>query len=140
MIYVGIDVSLNSVAICVVDNAGKPIRDGTASADAPSIADYLEPFADQVQRVGLKAGPMSEWLTANLIQLGLPAICLEARQVNAALSAMPVKTDRNDARGIAQVVRTGWFKAVHVKSIGSQQARALAAARKHVIRSVAAAE
>lgn len=140
MIYVGLDVSLNSVAICVVDDAGRIIREGTTSADAPSIAHYLEPLAGQVERVGLEAGPISEWLTANLIQLGLPAISLEARQVKAALSAMPVKTDRNDARGIAQVVRTGWFKPVHVKSIGSQQARTLAAARKHVIRSVAAAE
>lgn len=58
----------------------------------------------------------------NLIELGLPAVSLQARQVKAALSAMPVKTDRNDARGIAQVVRTGWFKPVHVKSIGSQRA------------------
>ncbi|WP_343057372.1 IS110 family transposase [Chthonobacter rhizosphaerae] len=65
---------------------------------------------------------------------------MEARQVKAALSAMPVKTDRNDARGIAQVARTGWFKPVHVKSIDSQQARTLTAARKHVVRSVAAAE
>lgn len=120
--------------------AGRIIREGTTSADAPSIAHYLEPLTGQVERVGLEAGPISEWLTANLIQLGLPAISLEARQVKAALSAMPVKTDRNDARGIAQVVRTGWFKPVHVKSIGSQQARTLAAARKHVIRSVAAAE
>jgi transposase len=83
---------------------------------------------------------MSEWLTASLIRLGLPAISLEGRQVKAALSALPVKTDRNDARGIAQVVRTGWYKAVHVKSIGSQQARMLAAARKHLVRSISAAE
>lgn len=97
------------MAICVVDRLGAFVREGTTSADAPSIARYLEPF-------------------------------LEARQVKAALSAMPVKSDRNDARGIAQVVRTGWFKPVHVKSIGSERARTLAAARKHVIRSVAAAE
>jgi len=94
----------------------------------PSIAHYIEPLAGQVERVGLEAGPISEWLIANSIQLGLPAISLEARQVKAALSAMPVKTDRNDARGIAQIVRTGWFKPVHVKSIRSQQARTLAAA------------
>lgn len=140
MIYVGLDVSLNSVAICVVDADGRLVREGATAADAPSITRYLEPWADQVERIGLEAGPTSEWLTANLIELGLPAISLEARQVKAALSAMPVKTDRNDARGIAQVVRTGWFKPVHVKSIGSQQARTLAAARKHIVRSIAAAE
>ncbi|WP_245508933.1 IS110 family transposase [Bradyrhizobium nanningense] len=123
MIYVGLDVSLNSVAVCAVDETGKLVREGTTLADAPSIVQYLEPWAGQVQRVGLEGGPTSEWLTANLIELGLPAVSLEARQVKAALSAMPVKTDRNDARGIAQVVRTGWFKPVHVKSIGSQRAR-----------------
>ncbi|MCP1909530.1 transposase [Bradyrhizobium elkanii] len=90
-------------------------------ADAPTILQYLEPWAGQVERVGLEAGPTSQWLTANLIELGLPAVSLEARQVKAALSAMPVKTYRNDARGIAQVVTTGWFKPVHVKSIGSQR-------------------
>lgn len=99
-----------------------------------------EPWAGQVERVGLEAGPTSEWLTANQIELGWPAVSLEVRQVKAALSAMPVNTDRNDARGIAQVVRTGWFKPVHVKSIGSQRARTLAAARKHIIHSIAAAE
>jgi len=140
MIYVGLDVSLNSVAICVVDETGKLIQEGTTPADAPSILRYLERWAGQIERIGLEAGPTSEWLTANLIALGLPAVSLESRQVKAALSAMPVKTDRNDARGIAQLVRTGWFKPVHVKSIGSQRARTLAAARKHVIRSVAATE
>lgn len=132
MIYVGLDVSLNSVAICVVDASGKLVQEGTTSADAPSIARYLEPLSGRVERVGLEAGPTSEWMTANLIQLGLPAISLESRQVKAALSAMPAKTDRNDARGIAQAVRTGWFKQVHVKSVCSQQTRTLAAARKHV--------
>lgn len=140
MIYVGLDVSLNSVAVCAVDETGKLIREGTTLADAPSIVQYLEPCAGQIERVGLEAGPTSEWLTAILIELGLPAVSLEARLVKAALSAMPVKTDRNDARGIAQVVRTGWFKPVHVKSISSQRARTLAAARKHIIRSIAAAE
>jgi transposase len=140
MVYVGLDVSLNSVSVCVVDEAGAIMREGTVYADAPSIFSFVEPWQDRIVRVGLEAGPISEWLTANLARLGLPAVSLEARQVKAALSAMPVKTDRNDARGIAQVVRTGWYKAVHVKSIGSQQARMLATARKHVVRSIAAAE
>ncbi|MGC0387708.1 transposase [Bradyrhizobium liaoningense] len=86
MIYVGLDVSLNSVAVCAVDETGKLIREGTTLADAPSIVQYLEPWADQVERVGLEAGPTSEWLTANVIELGLPAISLKARQVKAALS------------------------------------------------------
>lgn len=140
MVYVGLDVSLNSVAICVIDSDGKVVREGTTIADPPSIAHFLGPWSGAVERVGLEAGPTSEWLTANLLKLGFPTVSMEARQVKAALSAMPVKTDRNDARGIAQVARTGWFKPVHVKSIDSQQARTLAAARKHIVRSVAAAE
>lgn len=104
----------------------------------PSIVGYLEPWASQVERVGLEAGPSPEWLTANLIGLRLPAVSLEARQVKAALSAMPVKTDRNDARGIS--CENCLFQTDHVKSIGSQRARTLAAARKHIIRSIAAAE
>lgn len=138
--YVGLDVSLNAISVCVVDEAGVIVREGTVGADGTSIYAFIEPWQDRIVRVGLEAGPMSEWITASLIELGLPAISLEARQVKAALSAMPVKTDRNDARGIAQVVRTGWYKTVHVKSIGSQQARTLAAARKHLVRSIAATE
>src|SRR4051794_8563178 len=112
MIYAGLDVSLSSVAICVVDAAGVILREGTVVAEPAKIAAFLRAADGQLARVGLEAGPMSEWITAGLIALGLPAVSLEARQVKAALSAMPVKTDRNDARGIAQVVRTGWFKAV----------------------------
>jgi transposase len=140
MVYVGLDVSLNSVSICVVDEAGAILREGSVCADAPSIFSFVESWRHCIVRVGLEAGPMSEWLTASLARLGLPAISLEARQVKAALSAMTVKTDRNDARGIAQIVRTGWYKTVHVKSIGSQHARTLAAGRKHLVRSIAAAE
>lgn len=140
MVYVGLDVSLNSISVCLVDEAGAIIQEGTVCSDPSSVLSFVAPWQHRIVRIGLEAGPMSEWLTASLIRLGLPAISLEARQVKAALSAMPVKTDRNDARGIAQVVRTGWYKAVHVKSIGSQQARMLAAARKHLVRSIAAAE
>lgn len=80
MIYVGLDVLLNSAAVCAVDETGKLIREGTTLADAPSIVQYLEPWAGQVQRVGLEAGPTSEWLTANLIELGRrPSVWKPAR-------------------------------------------------------------
>ena len=92
MVYVGLDVSLNSVAVCVVDEAGEILRESTVSADGPYICFFLEPWRDRIVRVGLEAGPMSEWLTASLVGLGLPALSLETRHVKAALSAMPVKT------------------------------------------------
>jgi transposase len=140
MIYAGLDVCLASVSICVVDEAGSILREGVVPADPEHVAAFLSPWDTQLTRVGLEAGPTSEWIAGGLISLRLPAICLESRHVKAALSAMPVKTDRNDARGIAQVVRTGWFKAVHVKSIDSQLARTLIAARKHLVRGLSATE
>lgn len=85
IVYVGLDVSLNSVAICVIDASGKPVQEGTTSADAPSIARHLEPLSGREERIGLEAGPTCEWMTANLIRLRLPAISLESRQVKAAL-------------------------------------------------------
>ena len=83
-----------------------------------------------VERIGLEAGPLSQWLHAGLAQAGFEVVLLETRHVKAALSAMTVKTDRKDARGIAQLIRMGWFRAVHAKSTGSQEIRALLVARK----------
>jgi transposase len=140
MCYVGLDISLSSASICVVDQEGVVLCESAVAAEVAAIAGFLYALPSRPVRIGLEAGPLSEWITAGLTDLGLPALSLESRQVKAALSAMPVKTDRNDARGIAQVVRTGWFKAVHVKSIDSQHARTLVAARKHLVRSVAATE
>lgn len=125
MCYVGLDISLSSASVCVVDQEGAVLCEGVVAAEVADIAKFLEALPAPPVRVGLEAGPLSEWITAGLIDRGFTALSLECRQVKAALSAMPVKTDRNDARGIAQVVRTGWFKAAHVKSIDSQHARTL---------------
>ncbi len=140
MCYVGLDISLSSASVCVIDQEGVVLYETMLLAEVADIARFLHSLPMHPVRVGLEAGPMSEWITAGLTDLGFTALSLESRQFKAALSAMPVKTDRNDARGIAQVVRTGWFKAVHVKSIDSQHARTLVAARKHLVRSVAATE
>ena len=86
-----------------------------------------------VKRVGLQAGPLSQWLHAGLKRAGFDAVLLETRHVKAALSAMMVKTDRKDARGLAQLIRMGWFRPVHAKSMGSQEVRALLVARKQLI-------
>jgi transposase len=84
----------------------------------------------KIERVGLEACSLTAWLHARLTEAGLPAICIEARQAKAAMGAMPNKTDRNDARGIAQIMRTGWYRAVHVKSPSCQSWRALLTARR----------
>jgi transposase len=86
-----------------------------------------------VTRIGLEAGPLSQWLHASLIRAGFETVLLETRHVKAALSAMSVKTDRDDARGIAQLMRMGWFRPVHAKSVGSREVRALLVARKQLL-------
>src|SRR5215813_10797957 len=86
-----------------------------------------------VNRIGLEAGPLSQWLHAGLTQAGFQTVLLETRHVKAALSAMTVKTDRKDACGLAQLLRMGWFQQVHAKSIGSQEIRALLVARKQLL-------
>ncbi len=84
-------------------------------------------------RVGLDAGPLSQWLHAGLTRAGLPVVLIETRRLRAATKMMPVKTDRNDACAIAQVVRTGWFRAAHVRSALSQELQALLTARKLLV-------
>lgn len=139
-VYVGLDVSLASISICVVDEAGTIVREGKVSCEPDDVVAFLNNRSSNIERIGLEAGPMSEWIAGALLDQNLPVVCLETRQVKAARSAMVVKTDRNDARGIAQVTRSGWFKSVHVKSIVSQRCRTLVTARKYLVRTLAGTE
>lgn len=107
-VYVGLDVSLASVAICVIDEDGRVLWEGKAAGDPEAVRVKLEPWLGKIERLGLEAGPTSEWIGGQLLAAGFQVACLETRHVKAALSAMVVKTDRNDARGIAQIVRAGW--------------------------------
>jgi transposase len=107
--YVGLDVSLQETAICVVDQAGKIVREGKAESEPDAIADWLGQLGLEFEHVGLEAGPMSPWLCEGLRAGGLPAVCIETRRMKGATAAMAVKTDRNDARAIAQAMRVGWF-------------------------------
>jgi transposase len=134
--FAAIDVSLEASSICIVDENGKIARERKASSDPESLAAALAGLPGPLRRVGLEAGPLSQWLHAGLAALELPVVCLETRHLKATLQAIPNKTDRNDARGMAQVVRTGWYKEVHVKSLPAQQARALLAARQLLVRQV----
>lgn len=128
--YAGIDVSLECASVCVVDASGRIIReDKVASEPAGLIAWFGSPGLSVV-RIGLEAGPLSQWLYAAMRDAGLAVELLETRHVRSALKAMPVKSDRNDARGIAQLMRLGWFRSVHCKSMAAQEMRALLTARK----------
>jgi len=130
--YAGIDVSLECSSVCVVDATGKIVREGKAGSDPESLIAWFGALGFGLARIGLEAGPLSQWLFAGLRKAGLAVELLETRHVRDAFKAMPVKTDRKDARGIAQLIRLGWFRPVHCKSMGAQETRALLTARKLV--------
>jgi transposase len=131
--FTGIDVSLRSVSICVVDEAGAVRYETKVAADVDLIVEYLRRCSPAIKQVGFEAGTLTQYLTYGLQAAGFEVICLEARQVAATLAAMRNKTDRNDARGLAQILRSGWYRRVHVKSIESHQVRALLSSRKTIL-------
>jgi transposase len=129
--YVGIDVSLEASSVGVVDSNGKIVREGKIASEPDALIAWLKGLKLELTRIGLEAGPLSRWLYAAMRHAGLAVELLETRHVRNALKTMPVKTDRNDARGIAQLMRLGWFRP-HCKSIPAQETRALLTARKLV--------
>ena len=131
--FAGLDVSLEATAICIVDETGRIVREARAASEPEPLVAFFEACGMAMERIGLEACSLTAWLHAGLTQAGLPAICIEARQAKAAMAAMPNKTDRNDARGIAQIMRTGWYRAVHVKSPSCRSWRALLTARRLVL-------
>ncbi len=115
--YAGIDVALERSSVCVVDAAGRIVREAKVASEPEALVGFFGQLGLPVARIGLEAGPLSQWLHAGLAQAGFEAVLLETRHVKAALSAMVVKTGCKDARGIAQLLRMGWFRAVHRKSL-----------------------
>jgi len=132
--YVGLDVALRSVALCVIDGDGDIVLERALDCEIEAIDDCLRKFGKPIEKLGFEAGTMSQTLFYGLTGLGYDTVCMEARQVSAALSAMRNKTDKNDARGIAQVVRSGWYKPVHMKSRESHYIRAMLTSRKALLR------
>jgi transposase len=130
--HVGIDVSLELSSLCVLDAAGKVVREAKVASEPEALVAFLRGLGLTIARVGLEAGPLSQWLYDGLQAAGYDVVLLETRHVKAALSAMAVKTDRRDARGIAQLLRMGWYRPVHRKSVPSQEIRALLGARKQL--------
>jgi transposase len=128
--YAGIDVSLESSSICVVDAGGKIVCEAKVASDPEALIGWFGSLGLSLARIGLEAGPLSQWLYAAMREAGLAVELLETRHVRDAFKAMPVKSDRNDARGIAQLMRLGWFRPVHCKSMGAQETRALLTARR----------
>ena len=131
--YAGLDVSLRSTHICVIDDDGELLGEGKTDSEVADINAFLDELEVEITEIGLEAGTLTQYLTYGLQFAGFEVVCMEARQVKAALSAMRNKTDKNDARGIAQLLRSGWYSRVHVKSIESHQVRALLSSRKAVL-------
>jgi transposase len=130
--YAGIDVSLECSSVCVVDGSGKIVREAVVPSEPEALIGWFNSLGTRLARIGLEAGPLSQWLYAAMKQAGLGVELLETRHVRDAFKAMLVKSDRNDARSIAQLMRLGWFRPVHCKSLSAQEVRAVLTARKLV--------
>lgn len=130
--YAGIDVSLEYSSVCVVDASGRIVREVKVASEPEALIGWFGSLGLGLARIGLEAGTLSQWLYAAIKQAGLAVELLETRQVYEAFKSMPVKSDRNDARKIAQLMRLGWFRPVHCKSITAQEIRAMLTARKLV--------
>ena len=128
--FAGLDVSVKLTSLCIVDEAGRIIREAKIGSDPDALLQVLKNGAYHFKRIGLEAGPLSQWLFSALAEAGLPVICVETRHMRAALKAQINKTDRNDARGMAQMMRAGLYRPVHVKTVRSQKLRMLLTHRK----------
>jgi len=128
--FAGLDVSVKETSVCIVDDAGKIVREARVASEPEALLQVLTNTIYRFKRVGLEAGPLSQWLYSVLAEAGLPVICVETRHMRAVLKAQINKTDRNDARGIAQMMRVGLYRPVHVKTLRSQKLRMLLTHRK----------
>lgn len=134
--YIGIDVSLASSAFCVLDEHGHILKEAQVASEPEAFIEYLRSLSEPIEAIGLEAGPLSQWLHRGLADAGIDVTLLETRRVKAVLKAMPVKTDRRDAEGIARLLRMGWFRPVHCKSISAQELRALLSTRRALQKAV----
>src|ERR1700678_2548557 len=126
----GLDVSVKETSICIVDGTGRIVREVKVGSEPEALLKVLANPAYRFKRIGLEAGPLSQWLFSALAEAGLPVVCVETRHMRAVLKAQINKTDRNDARGIAQMMRAGLYRPVHVKTLRSQKLRLLLTHRK----------
>ena len=128
--FAGLDVSVKETSVCIVDDTGKIVREVKLASEPDALLAELRNPAYRFKRIGLEAGPLSQWLLSALAEAELPVICVETRHMRAVLKAQINKTDRNDARGIAQMMRVGLYRPVHVKTLRSQKLRMLLTHRK----------
>ena len=128
--FAGLDVSVKETSVCIVDDTGRIVREVKLASEPEDLLQVLASPTYHFKRIGLEAGPLSQWLFSALADADLPVICVETRRMRAVLQAQINKTDRNDARGIAQMMRAGLYRPVHVKTLRSQKLRMLLTHRK----------
>jgi transposase len=128
--FAGLDVSVNETSVCIVDEAGRIAREAKVASEPDALIAVLKNGIYRFGRIGLEAGPLGQWLYSALVEANLPVICVETRHMRAVLKAQINKTDRNDARGMAQMMRAGLYRPVHVKTLRSQKLRMLLTHRK----------
>ena len=131
--YVGLDVSQRMTAICIVDETGHRLWRGQCRSVPSEIEKTVRQHAGEDARIGIETGSMTPWLVHELRRRSLEVVCLDARHARAALKMQINKTDQNDAEGLAQIMRTGWYRPVHVKSLEAHRARALLGARSQLV-------
>ncbi|MFG5379833.1 IS110 family transposase [Yoonia sp. R2-816] len=132
--YAGLDGSLKEISICIVDDDGKIVEQGSAPCDAEGVRGWFTARSLAPERIAHESGPLSIWLQRGLTRLTLPATCIDARKAHKSLSARPNKSDAADAEGLAQLARTGWFTPVHIRSEEADLLRSLIGARERLIR------
>ena len=128
--FAGLDVSVKETGVCIVDDTGRIVREVKVASEPEALLQVLTNPAYRFKRIGLEAGPLSQWLFSVLTEASLPVICVETRHMKAVLKAQINKTDRNDARGMAEMMRVGLYRPVHVKTLRSQRVRILPTHRK----------
>ncbi len=131
-LFVGLDVSLAKTAICVISEHGKILKEAEVPSEPEALARWAGTLDGTIAAIGLEAGPLSQWLHRSLTEAGFETVLMETRQVKGPMKAMPIKTDRREAEGIARLLHMGWFRPVHCKSVSAQEVRAVLGARKAI--------
>src|SRR3954464_13759511 len=108
--FAGLDVSVKETSVCIVDDTGKIVREVKVASELAALLAVLKNAAYCFKRIGLEAGPLSQWLFSALAEAGLAVVCVDMLYMQAVLKAQINKTDRNDARGMAQMMRVGLYR------------------------------
>lgn len=132
--FAGLDVGFKRTAVCVVDETGRIVWRGVADSHPEMLAGALRRWSAELEKVGLESGSLSPWLARELARLGLPVVCMDARAAADAIKGRRVKSDKADAHALAEMLRTGWYRTVYVKSEDSHRLKALLGARDQLVR------